>query len=152
MQVFRLSRRKFAKPLSGKGAALHGGRWNSRGIELIYTAENRSLAMAEVAVHLTLATLPGDYVISTIEIPIEVSIQKLKTNQLPSRWNSFPYITVTREIGDKFVASNKYCVLQVPSAVTRGEFNFLINPFHQEFSNIRIIHIEKFPFDKRIFK
>jgi RES domain-containing protein len=55
MKVFRLSREKYATPLSGEGAAKYGTRWNPIGISLIYTAQNRSLAMAEVAVHLTLA-------------------------------------------------------------------------------------------------
>jgi len=51
MEVFRLSRAKYADQLSGYGAALKGARWNSRGVEMIYAAENRSLAMAEVLVH-----------------------------------------------------------------------------------------------------
>lgn len=63
----------------GKGAALKGARWNSIGVELIYTASNRSLAMAEVAVHFTLATLPSDYMIITIFIPNNISIQNLTT-------------------------------------------------------------------------
>ena len=54
MEVFRLTRSKFSNILSGKGAAEKGARWNSMGMELIYTAANRSLAMAEVAVHFTL--------------------------------------------------------------------------------------------------
>ena len=46
MEVFRLTRTKFYTSLSGKGAAEKGARWNSIGLELIYTAANRSLAMA----------------------------------------------------------------------------------------------------------
>jgi RES domain-containing protein len=46
MELFRLCREKYIKPLSGKGAAIKGARWNSVGVELIYTASNRSLAMA----------------------------------------------------------------------------------------------------------
>jgi len=53
VEVYRLSRGKYARPLSGKGASIYGARWNSPGIELIYTAANRSLAMAEVFVHFT---------------------------------------------------------------------------------------------------
>ena len=60
MEVFRLSRDRYARTLSGEGAARAGGRWNSPGVEMVYTAGNRSLAMAEVAVHLSLAMLPED--------------------------------------------------------------------------------------------
>jgi RES domain-containing protein len=152
VEVFRLSRRKFATSLSGKGAAIKGARWNSVGVELIYTAANRSLAMAEVAVHFTLATLPDDYVMMTIFIPGDVSLLKLNISDLPIDWNMFPHPASTQSIGDKFVSDNKYCVLQIPSSVTFGDYNFLINPNHPDFSKIRIMEVVDFPFDKRIFK
>jgi RES domain-containing protein len=152
MEVYRLSREKFAKILSGKGAALKGARWNSIGVELIYTAANRSLAMAEVAVHFTLATLPGDYMMGTIFIPDDISLRKLTIADLPADWNTFPHPATTQVIGDKFVTDNKYCILQIPSAVTQGDYNILINPNHSDFKRIKIIATEKFPFDRRIFK
>jgi RES domain-containing protein len=151
MEVFRLSREKYADTLSGKGAAIKGARWNSVGVEMIYTAGNRSLAMAEIAVHFTLATLPADYVMTTIYIPDDVSLQKLNIKNLPKDWNAFPHPTSTQAIGDKFIADCKYCVLKIPSVVTQGDFNLLINPNHSDFPKIKIIVIEKFPFDKRIF-
>ena len=152
MEVYRLSREKFAVPLSGKGAAIKGARWNSVGVELIYTAVNRSLAMAEVAVHFSLATLPGDYVMISIFVPDDISLQKFQVADLPTDWNTFPHPSSTQLIGDKFVIENKYCVLQIPSAVTQGDYNLLINPKHPDFKRIKIISTEKFPFDKRIFK
>ena len=152
MEVYRLSRKKFASSLSGRGAALKGARWNSIGIELIYTAANRSLAMAEVAVHFTLATLPADYVMGTIYLPDDISIKKINEPDLPRDWNSFPHPASTQSIGDKFVSDNNHCILQTPSAVTKGDYNFLINPGHPDFKRIRILEIEAFPFDKRIFK
>ena len=152
MEAYRLSREKYAAPLSGKGAAIKGARWNSTGVELIYTASNRSLAMAEVAVHLTLATIPGDYVMLTIDLPSDISVQKLTETDFPPNWNAFPHPVLTQAVGDSFVAGNMYCVLQIPSAVTKGDYNLLINPYHQDFSKIKIVKIEKFPFDKRIFK
>jgi len=152
MEANRLSREKFAAILSGKGAALKGARWNSIGVELIYTASNRSLAMAEVAVHFTLATLPSDYMMITIFIPDNISIQKLNISDLPTNWNTFPHPSTTQTIGDQFIADNKFCVLQIPSAVTQGDYNLLINPRHPDFKRIKIIATDKFPFDKRIFK
>ena len=152
MEAFRLSREKFAKTLSGKGAALKGARWNSAGIEMIYTAANRSLAMAEVAVHFTLATLPNDYVMMTLFISDDISLQKLTIADLPTDWNVFPHPSATQAVGDRFVFDNKYCVLQIPSAVTQGDYNLLINPTHSEFKKIQITFIEPFLFDKRIFK
>lgn len=152
MKVYRLAREKYATPLSGKGAAMFGARWNPIGIELIYTAQNRSLAMAEVAVHLTLATLPDDYVMITIDIPDEIKIKQLTEADLPINWQVFPHPNSTQNIGRDFVTKNEYCLLMIPSAVTKGDNNVLINPKHTDFSEITITSIEQFPFDKRIFK
>lgn len=152
MEVFRLSRKKFARPLSGRGAALMGGRWNSAGVAMIYTASNRSLAMAEVAVHLTLATIPDDYVMITIRVPDAVSVRDLPARELPTDWKIFPYLPATQAIGDKFVMDAKACILRVPSAVTKGDHNLLINPRHPDFAKIRIASVEPFPIDRRIFK
>lgn len=152
MEAYRLSREKFAGTLSGKGAAIKGARWNSVGVEMIYTAANRSLAMAEVAVHFTIATLPDDYVMLTVFIPDSISLQKLDSRNLPAGWNLFPHLLTTQSIGDQFIAENKYCVFQVPSVVTQGDYNLLINPNHVEFGLIKIIETEKFPFDQRLFR
>lgn len=152
MEVFRLSREKFAKPLSGKGAALKGARWNSIGVELIYTAQNRSLAMAEIAVHLTLATLPEDYVMIAIEIPDSIKVKTMSEVELPNEWKNFPYTSVTQKIGDAFILENEFCLLRIPSVVTQGDYNILINPNHKDFEKIKIKEIVRFPFDNRIFK
>lgn len=152
MEVYRLARKKFASILSGKGAAIKGARWNSIGVELIYTASNRSLAMAEVAVHFTLATLPSDYMMATIFIPDNISLQKLNNKDLPLDWNIFPHPLSTQSVGDAFIAENKYCLLQIPSVVTEGDYNLLINPNHADFKKNKIIAVDPFPFDKRIFK
>jgi RES domain-containing protein len=152
MEVYRLAREKFANKLSGHGAAIKGARWNPIGVELIYTAQNRSLAMAEVAVHFTLATLPDDYRMITIHIPDDVKFKQLNDHDLPNNWNEFPHPHATQKIGYDFIIENLFCVLVIPSVVTRGDFNVLINPNHKDFSKIAISNIEKFPFDKRIFK
>lgn len=152
MQVFRLSREKYALPLTGKGAAIKGARWNSPGIELIYTAANRSLAMAEVAVHFSLATLPADYVMLTIEIPDGVSVVDLQPRHLPSDWREFPHPASTQQFGNQFVREGKACVMKVPSVVTAGDFNYLINPNHTEFARIDVVKMEPFPFDRRLLR
>lgn len=107
--------------------------------------------MAEVAVHLNLATLEPDYVMLTIHLPDDISVQKLTEKELPANWDSFPYKTATQAVGDRFVSNARYCVLQLPSAVTKGDHNFLLNPHHAEFKRVKIVDIEPFPFDERIF-
>ncbi|HMU32751.1 MAG TPA: RES family NAD+ phosphorylase [Pyrinomonadaceae bacterium] len=153
MQVFRLIREQYVSdPLSGRGAANFGARWNSIGVELVYTAANRSLAMAEVAVHLPIVMLPDDYLMVVVELPVDISIKTLEVGELPQRWSDFPYLAASQRIGDKFAADAEYCILQVPSVVTSGDFNYLINPHHPDFTSIRILSFEAFKFDKRLVK
>ncbi|HLT33161.1 MAG TPA: RES family NAD+ phosphorylase [Aquaticitalea sp.] len=151
MRVFRLSKRKYSGELNGKGAAKSSNRWNSKGTEIIYTAESRALAMAEVAVHLSLATLPTDYVMMEIEISKTIKIKTVDSTTLNRSWNSNPPTTETQKIGDVFIESGKTAVLKVPSAVVKGDFNYLIHPHHSDFKKIKIISISDFPFDNRLF-
>lgn len=151
MQVYRLVRKKYANPLSGEGAARSGNRWNSKGTALIYCAASRALAMAEVAVHLSLGLLPKDYEMVELEIPDEVSLMSLASANLPVGWNSFPHLLQTQRIGDKFVEATESCVLQAPSAVVPGDFNYLLNPQHRDFAQIQIKSRVDFPFDPRFF-
>ena len=152
MEVFRLQNKKFPIVLSGKGASITGARWNSKGTEVIYTAQNRALAMAEVVVHLTIATLPKGFCMVTIFIPDDLLILNLDTKKLPNDWNFFPENTATQKIGDELIRLNEFALIKVPSAVVKGEFNFLLNPHHPDFNRVKIISQEDFPFDKRIFK
>lgn len=85
-------------------------------------------------------------------MPDDITLIKVDIADLPSEWNRFPHSTFTQHTGDKFVLENKACILQVPSAVTKGDYNYLINPNHKDFSKIQILASEKFPFDKRIFQ
>lgn len=152
MLVYRLARKKYKIELSGKGAAVTGNRWNSKGVEMIYTASSRALAMAEVAVHLSLATLPNDYVMLEIEIPDNIPQDTVDLDLLPVSWNNFPHPRYTQILGDEFIHEAEFLILKVPSAVVKGDFNYLINPYHPQFSHVRIASYDDFPFDQRLFK
>lgn len=150
MRVFRLSRKRYAYQLNGIGASKFGNRWNSKGTEIIYTAESRALAMAEVAVHLSLISLPKDYMMIEINVPDQLNIKSLAIKSLPDNWDSKPAIKSTQKIGDEFVNTKTYSILKVPSAVVQGDFNYLINPHHDAFKHIKIMDVKPFPFDKRL--
>lgn len=151
MKVFRLSKIEYANSLNGKGAAKYGNRWNSKGVEVIYTAESRALAMSEVIVHLPLFLLPKGYMVSTIEIPNNIKVETVNFTELKVGWNKYPHSNITQKIGDRFILENKKLVLKVPSAIVQGEFNYLINPHHKDFKKIKISSVVRFSFDDRFF-
>lgn len=150
MIVYRLSKAQYSNDLSGKGAELAGGRWNSKGTTLIYTGQSIALSMAEVAVHISLGIIPPDYELISLEIP-DNEIYELKKQDLPEDWKSFPNSYASQSIGDDFVKNGKFLTLKVPSAVVQGEFNYLINPRHPKISKVKIKKIESFSFDQRLF-
>lgn len=150
MIVFRLSSSRYAEDLTGRGAELYGGRWNSIGTPVVYTASSRALAMAEVAVHLHIQKVPKDMMMVELYLP-EDSITSLPFQELKNNWEMFPYSIQTQQIGDDFVRENRFLVLKVPSAVVNGDFNFLINPRHVELPIVKVVSLSPFRFDSRIF-
>ncbi len=150
MIVFRLTKKKYKNDLSGIGAELSGGRWNSKGNRIVYTGSNRALCIAEVAVHLPLGIVPKDYMLQIIQLP-NVTIQEVKIKDLPKSWKLFPHQSKIKAIGDKFLQENRKLILKVPSAVVQGESNYLLNPKHKFMEKVELKDVEPFKFDDRLF-
>lgn len=151
MIVYRLSRGPYRNDLSGRGAEIAGGRWNSKGTAILYTSESIALCTVEIAVHMPLGIVPKDYYLVRIEIPDDVSIKTLSEADMPADWKSFPHANSTQELGDNFVQQQEHLVLKVPSATVQGNYNFLVNPYHPEFNKVKVIDTAIFEFDKRLF-
>jgi RES domain-containing protein len=152
MIVYRIEREKYlGTTLHGMGASMSKGyRWNSFNTKLVYTAQSRALATLEVAVHLDLSDdLPLDRFYVEIEIPDNITILEVKIEDLLDDWNAKPPTTTTQTIGDDFVFYNEAAVLRVPSSIVPQEFNYLINPNHNDTRKIKIISINNMSFDSR---
>ena len=153
MRVFRIVREKYIdSALSGRGAQRSNGfRWNSLGTAMVYTAESRSLAVLEVAVHLDLSEdLPTDRFLVGIEIPDDLEVLTLQKSDLPEGWDSKPPEQRTQQMGDSFIQGNLSAVLRVPSSIIQDEYNYLLNPLHKDFSRINSEVPVHFGFDKRL--
>lgn len=150
MKVFRITRAKYAEDLSDSGARLYGGRWNPKGIAILYTAESRALAVLELLVHSTPLLLPEDLKLIGIEIPDELTILTWSPHELPSAWRNYPADRVLAAMGEKWALSGQSLALKVPSVFVPAENNVLINPAHPDFSSIKMIHSEDFQLDTRL--
>jgi RES domain-containing protein len=151
MIVYRLSKQIYIDDLSGMGSERTGGRWNSKGIPVLYTSASRALAVVEIAVHVPFGIIPINYYMASILIPVE-SITTVNIIELPENWNKNPFIKFTQNIGDEFIKSNEHLVLQVPSATVVGDHNYLINPRHPYFKKVQVKSTWPFEFDIRLFK
>src|SRR5215217_6516134 len=129
MLLFRLSRRVHP-PLDGEGARLYGGRWNSPGVPVVYAASHLSLAVLELLVHTDPDLLPADLVAHEVELPDDLSVERVDLATLPDDWRDVPDHPACRAIGDAWAAEARAAVLVVPSAVVPQEANWLLNPRH----------------------
>ena len=152
ISVWRITKRKHAKTaFTGEGARLYGGRWNSPGRPIVYTADSRALALAEIVVHLESAAVLETYVVFRVEIE-ESLIANLEPSSLPRNWRAEPIPKRVTNLGDTWLASGATAVLRVPSAIVAGEFNYLLNPAHPDFTKLEIHAPESFRIDKRFGK
>ena len=133
---------------SGAGASVYGGRWNPLGVEVIYTAATALLAALEVLVHFSV--LPRDFVLTEIHIPASVFIQSVSERDLPSDWQSLGLSRSTQKIGRRWTAELRSAILSVPLAIIPSERNYVLNPHHPDFGQIRFLAPAPFRFDPRL--
>jgi RES domain-containing protein len=154
MHLFRISKREYIEDLSGFGAGLYGGRWNSKGINMVYTAENISLAYLEFFVHNYHILETTHVCLARIEIADKAPVQHLSPDEIPGNLNtSRSYTIETRSAGDDFIKEGKFYALKIPSAIVPGEFNLLLNPLHLAHKQTKIIGItDPLVFDVRLFQ
>ncbi|NOT59676.1 MAG: RES domain-containing protein [Acidobacteria bacterium] len=151
MKLYRLcSARHQATAFTGIGASIAGGRWNSRGVAMVYTAESLSLAALECLVHFSAQTLPNDYVSIAVTLAPRILIECVALNTLPADWAEEDQPVKTRKLGDEWIKEKRSLVLQIPSAIIPLECNYLINPRHPDFPLLQIDSPIAFKFDARL--
>lgn len=147
--VWRLVTARYAaSAFSGEGARLYGGRWNSKGTPLIYTAQSQALAMLEMLIQDEPSR--ARYVVIPAHIPDELLIERVELEQLPAGWRLPEQVERLREIGEHWASRQNSAVLAVPSAVIPAETNYLLNPRHRDFPKILIGKPVPFTTDPRL--
>ena len=135
---------------SGEGARLYGGRWNPKGVPLVYTAESQALAVLEILVQDE--PLRARYVLIPAYIPDELAIDRIAVDQLPPDWQSPDGRGELQKRGADWVRGGASAVLAVPSAVIPAETNYLLNPEHPDFARIGIGEPLELVTDLRLLK
>lgn len=135
---------------SGEGAALYGGRWNSRRIPAVYASGSKALAALEILVHLN-PPVHFSYVAFRIEIPDD-QLETLSFADLPRVWQAEPPPPATKHLGYRWIRSGRSVAWQVPSVIVSGEFNYVLNPAHPAFKELRISDPVPFALDPRLLR
>ncbi len=149
--VWRITTARFAQTaFSGEGARLHGGRWNPKGCELVYTAESQSLALLELMVQDD--PLRAHYVLIPAALPSDLRMTQLDAAQLPDHWRTLGARDVLQAMGMEWFRAGLTAVLSVPSAVLPEERNYLLNPRHPDFARIVIGEPRSLATDTRLLR
>jgi RES domain-containing protein len=134
--------------LTGTGGRLYGARWHTAGRPIIYTAESPAGALIEFLVHIRRQDLPVSFLLLGVDVDERVTSEAVEATTLPPEWAANS--AITREIGDRWLASAASLLLYVPSAILPYTRNVLINPAHQQIGMIGIATTDKVPLDERL--
>lgn len=150
VRVWRIDQTRWATTaFAGEGARLFGGRWNSRGRPVVYVAEHPALAALEVLVHAVASVrLTTEYCL--IEAVFDAALVD-PAPDLPPDWAADPAPASSQAVGDRWLLDpGSRPALRVPSAVVPGTFNYLLNPRHPRFPEVRVADPQPFRFDPRL--
>lgn len=151
MIVYRIASNLYIKDLSGEGAKRTGGRWNSKGVAVLYTGSSLALSAWEYFVHLPEDLNLKNNTFSSVSIDIpNHSIKEWDYSALPSNWRKIR--KPLHDVVNRWLLEKEFLAIKVPSAIVEGEFNYILNPnFPDYLSLVKIIAISPFSFDRRAF-
>jgi len=149
-RVWRITHRNYRQnAFNGEGARLYGGRFNSEGLAAVYTSGSLSLSLLELLVQVDDQEFFKDCVQICADIPDRL-IYKPESTDLPQSWSKIPYGKASQVFGDEWIKNSSFTVMRVPSVVVSVEFNYVINPNHQNIHQIDISKAEAIAFDPRL--
>jgi RES domain-containing protein len=112
---------------SGASGYAADGRWHGKGRYLDYAAESQSLAVLERLVHYKRFDALAPHLLYVIDVPdalIEVC------TELPKGWDGPDLLPAAQRLGNRWYDERLSPAMKVPSVVTRGESNLLLNSKH----------------------
>lgn len=142
-----------ADDMTGAGAKLTGGRWNEKGVSVVYAAENRSLACLETIVHLNAGGLPLNRYLVEVNIPDDVwgAREEVNATKLVG-WDARPASRTSIGFGTEWARSRRTPILVVPSVVVPEEANVLVNPLHPSSASLIARKVRLWTYDPRVAK
>ncbi|MGY4177646.1 RES domain-containing protein [Bradyrhizobium sp. USDA 4518] len=128
--AWRLDQARFAPTWdSGEGAFQVGGRWNSKGVRIVYCALDPATAILEVAVHKgfqALDTLP--HVLTALHVVNVSDVHVVRPADVPNANWLRPGIPSAGQqaFGDALLIKHQFVI--IPSAVSTHSWNLLFDP------------------------
>lgn len=140
-----------ADDLSGMGAKRTGGRWNSKGVPMVYCATSIALATLETVHYLRAGTLPFNRFLVRIAVPEAVWQARQLLDPPSGGWDAIPASLSASRAGDHWSSARNTALLVVPSVIVPDECNVLINPRHLDAAAITASTVRRWQYDPRFF-
>lgn len=148
--LYRVIRDKYRhEPLSVAGSRLFGGRWNPKGISVLYATSTPELGLVETLAHapaVRYEELPTYWVFS-LDVPDD--IRCYGRDELPDYWQDETYERTQGWLKDWLVTPERLGVA-VPSVLVPLSYNVILHPAHALFEQIRVIGQEVQPVNRRL--
>lgn len=152
IRAWRIVKTKYiASEPSREGARLYPGRWNNRGVPVIYAADSLALAVLEIVVNFDADSVEEHYSVFSMQFESDMVLSP-SPEDLPENWDKTPIVSASRLFGDQWVKENKKAVLKVPSVVIPQEYNFVLNPKHPDFNSIHFGAPQPLKIDDRLHR
>lgn len=150
--VYRIIRDKYRHdPLSAEGSRLFGGRWNPKGVAVLYATSTPELGLIETLAHapaIRYEDLPTYWVFS-LDVPDD--IRYYKREELPDYWQDDTYERTQTWLNPWLSVPDRLAVA-VPSVLVPLSYNLILHPAHPQFSHIRVVAQEIQPADRRLWR
>lgn len=127
---WRIDRQPYASNWdSGAGAERYGGRWNPRGVKVVYASLDPATCLVEAAVHRGFRVLDTEpHMLTSFEVIEPSSVRVVRADDLPNpAWlqGSLPSAG-QQQWGAALLGEHAFVLL--PSAVSRHSWNLIFDP------------------------
>jgi RES domain-containing protein len=148
VEVFRVVHRDQAGQPFSSSSNRSAGRWTSEGIPAVYASTSPAGAVLEFLAHLD-GEKPVDLVLVKARMP---GHNVTPATSLPENWRDTPHREDVRAYGNAWISSRKGLALDLPSVLCEQSRNLLINPEHENISQLLVESAEPFTLDPRLFR
>jgi RES domain-containing protein len=155
MKVYRINKEPYrTEPLSVAGSFRHGGRWNPKGVGILYSSRTPELSLLETLVHLpplTLAEVPPLW-LSTLQLPeAPETVFWLDPSRLPDYWKTGT-LAETQTILTEWLMDPFCLALAVPSAILDLSYILLLHPAHPDYRRVEVVDQRELVLDARLVR
>lgn len=141
-----------ANDMTGGGAKAVGGRWNSKGLAVVYASPTIALATLETLAHIGADIAARNRFLVAIDVPDKIwqAAETLDVGKLPVTWVAEPPGMASISAGDAWLTAKSSALLLVPSVIIHEECNVLINPGHLDAALITASVARQYVYDPRL--